>query len=271
MAMKKIKFYYYKLDVNYKGNLSDEESLDRNEQIRRALMPSGFTNSFQNQAVIQTEYLVKLIPTTVYTNEHPFVYGAFSLLQVEDIPPKAQKDELEPHQLDLSEDEGLLYVTPFLFNREHLIFMFPSGRPGVSLSSAEKYFKNNFDIPDFKFVKITNPDEWIKLQEQEIITRLAISMHLPLSDSHLKDALKKSESSLEKLVSEMGGQKVRFTISSPKKSGGLKSNFIIRWVKKYLNTEEKPDMLKITAYDEDGGKQILDLITKPLIDTIEIE
>lgn len=150
---KKLNAYYFKVELD--GML--QKTPDQQESIIQAF---SLPDSKRYGQVIQTGGNVALHGKRIRRNG--IVLGTYSFIQLEEIPPKQNRITDDVKAIDLDENEGLGYYTPFLFDPSSCIIVVVSARNGVNLSAIKKFIESNFDVPKFVLSPVIEPSELIE-------------------------------------------------------------------------------------------------------------
>lgn len=147
---KRLNAYYFKVELD--GMLQKTPEL-YDSIIQAFSLPD---NKKYGQ-VIQTGGNVALLGKRIRRNG--IVLGTFSFIQLEDIPPKQNRITDVVNAIDLDENEGLGYYTPFLFDPSSCIIVVVSARNGVNISAIKKFIEANFNVPKFTLAPVIEPSE----------------------------------------------------------------------------------------------------------------
>ena len=254
--------YYFRVELEMSG----EPSPDQLKAITAAFnLPEGRKYS----PVLQSGGNVSIHGQRVYRNG--VVLGTFSYIQLEDIPPKQNKVTNEVHAIDLEEDEGLGYYTPFLFDPSSHIFVYVSNRNGVNLSAIRKFIGNNFDIPKFMFSPVIEPAaiqqflntpnyKTVKFKVAKVENQAVLLPDRDMSIEEIIDAARKFEP----------GQ-LNYELRASRK-GQLSTGPVRQLVQslfRYKGDEVK--QLIVDGYDDENIHRHFDFVTERLKDCITVE
>jgi len=264
---KTINYYFYYLDPNFNDFFSDEKVDELKKDLSQSLLEGFQKNPINNEYVLLKDGIAKVLPNTI-KKDGDFIYAALSRIQTEGLPPKTDKNTLDPKDLALKDNEGLLYTTPFLYNYKKNILMYPYISNGVPVSSAVKFMQLNFTPPDFKPVKISHPDDLNRFIESDKFNTIEIETIVPeiikdLDDDSIQDILKASNN--------FRAKKVYVRLSGSRKEG-LNPSEVIKTVKKFFK-DGSANKLKVSAVidEETNQKELFDFVTKNIKGNIEIE
>lgn len=254
--------YYFKVQLEAQG---DPEP----DQIKAIISAFSFPEDKQYRPVLQSGGNVTIHGNRVKRNG--VVLGSFSYIQLEEIPPKQNKLTNVIKSIDLDEDEGLGYYSPFLFDPSSRILAFVSTRNGVNLSAVKKFTEYNFDIPKFQLTPIIEPavlQEFLNTPNYKSV-KFKVAKVDKQAGLVPKDG--KAVSEIIDVAEQYDPAELTYDLKAGRK-GHLNTGMVRRLVEalfSYRGDEVK--QLVVDGFDEDDIRRHFDFVTDRLRDTIVIE
>ncbi len=257
-----LNIYFYKVEPRF----DNSEYHNTQELLKNAF---SFPNDIEYNSVHQKGGTVDLFGNR-QTNDN-IVFGTFTFIQTENIPPKQNLITKATEDLDLTDEEGLGYQTSFLFDKNTNIIVIVNRRPGVNISSVVKFVQNNFDLPVFRLSQVIKPSALTSFLNAPNYKKLKVKIANPSDISSLIDA---NNSSLKEILDAnetLNSGEVSFEFKADKDES--LTNTAVRNIVRFLqrNNETELKELKVWGDDGDNPNHLYDFITDRLKDFITVE
>lgn len=219
--------------------------------------------------VYQTFGEVGLFGKRKYKND--FIFGTFAFTQIENIPPKQHKKSKATENLNLDDEDGLGFSTSFIFDKKTNIIAIVSRRPGVNTTSIESFLKLNFDLPPFKFERITYKSSLENFLKTSSYRKLKIKIANPTEITPLLDNKGFAVTELSKLIKEFGANKILFEVTST-----ANESLPIGPVRNVVNnllrvTTGNIETMEVIGNDDDIEEKVFNFISNRITDSINVE
>lgn len=262
MKQKKLSVNYFK--VIPIGN--EEEYVNAQNKITEAFkLPEE--REYEN--VYQTYGEVGLFEKRKYKND--YIFGTFAFTQTENIPPKQNKKSKQTENLNLEEEDGLGFQTSFIFDKKTNIIAIVSRRPGVNVTSIEDFIRLNFELPIFRFERITYKSSLDNFLKTSSYRKLKIKIANPTEITPLLDNKGFAVTELSNLIKEFGANKISFEVTSTAKDS-LPINPVRNVVNNLLRvTTGNVETMEVVGNDEDVEEKVFNFISNRISDSITVE
>ncbi|GAA3579685.1 DUF6731 family protein [Snuella lapsa] len=262
MKNKQLSVYYYKVHPI----VIPEEYVNAQNKLTEAFQ---LPKEKEYENVFQTYGEVGLFGEIKYKND--YIFGTFAFTQTENIPPKQNKKSKLTENLNLEEDDGLGYQTSFIFDKQTNIIAIVSRRPGVNATSIENFFKLNFDLPPFRFDRITYKSSLDNFLRTSSYRKLKIKIANPTEITPLLDNKGLAVGELSRLIKEFGANKLSFEVTTTTKET-LPINAVRNVVNNLIRvTTGNVQTMEVIGNDEDVEEKVFNFISNRIADSITVE
>ena len=262
MTQKNLSVNYFKIIPI----INEEEYIIAQNKITNAFeLPED--REYEN--ISQTYGEVGLFGKRKYKND--YIFGTFAFTQTENIPPKQNKASKITENLELEEDDGLGYQTSFIFDKQTNIIAIVNRRPGVNVTSIENFLRLNFDLPVFRFERITYKSSLDNFLRTTSFRKLKVKIANPTEITPLLDNKGLAVTEFSKLIKEFGANKISFEVTTSVKES-LPINPVRNMVNNLLRvTTGNIQSLEVVGNDEDVEEKVFDFISNRISDSITVE
>ena len=262
MKIKPLSVYYYKVHpivipeeyVSAQNKLTDAFQLPKEKEYENVFQTYGEVGLFEERK-----------------HKNDYIFGTFAFTQTENIPPKQNKKSKLTENLNLEDDDGLGYQTSFIFDKQTNIIAVVSRRPGVNATSIETFFKLNFDLPPFRFDRITYKSSLDNFLRTTSYRKLKIKIANPTEITPLLDNRGLAVGEISKLIKEFGANKLSFEVTASTKES-LPINAVRNVVNNLIRvTTGNVETMEVIGNDEDVEEKVFNFISNRISDTINVE
>lgn len=262
MKQKNLSVNYYKVQPI----VNEEEYINAQNKVTEVFM---FSEEKEYENVYQTYGEVGLFGNRKYKKD--YIFGTFAFTQTENIPPKQNKNSKETELLKLEEEDGLGYQTSFIFDKQTNIIAIVSRRPGVNVTSIENFLRLNFDLPVFRFDRITYKSSLDNFLRTNSYRKLKIKIANPTEITPLLDNKGFAVTELSKLIKEFGADKISFEVSASTKES-LPINPVRNVINNLIRIKTgNIQTMEVIGNDEDIEEKVFNFISNRISDSITVE
>ena len=262
MKDKILNLYFYKIEPK----VIPEIYYKNQEKLKKAF---SFSNSKKYKPILQSGGTVDLYGKR--KRKGSLIFGTFTFIQLENIPPKQNVNTKNVATLDLEDDEGLGYKTSFMFDTETNILVIVNRRPGVTLGAIKKFAEVNFKLPSFTILPIIKPSRMTEFLTTDKYKKIRFKFADPLNVTPLISSNNPSISQIMAAADALNSGEVLYEVKAEKKE--FLTSKIVRSIVNIFNKNSNDielKELKVWGDTEEVKNDLFNFVTDRLTEKISV-